>query len=336
MTKSMYHAAKEYQKRGFIITPLQSPIPDKPIKTMSKAEIGRLGKKPLMPKFNKRKRKFPRKELKKWFLKTDNNIGILTGKRNGIIILDFDDIKAKKELFKGIKIKTREDYRIKGRKHVWFRYTPKLSQSRTGEIKGYKFEVSSNRKQVVVPPSIHREGQQYVWVDDSVEVLEMPKKLIRRILRHIGAKENRKYTTTNKYDKLSSRASERAINDKIKVMSDKKKLERLNKIIYTTGCRMWLQFIWADRANVVIHIPNDKTTENIMLKIGSELKRNGAVELDMQMFCKVMLKDSYDEKYTSMKWSHINPLLTSTNESLLQFPSRLKKYVKYINIRRIK
>jgi len=328
MTKEMYRAAKEYQKRGFIIIPLESPIPDIPIEKMSKSEIGRLGKKPLMPQFTKRKKKFSKKELKMWFLHTTNNIGILCGKRNGLIIFDFDDIIARKKLFKGIDINTRRDRRIKTRDHTWFKYDKRLSRTKTGEIKGHKFEVCSNGKQVVCPPSIHREGQHYKWVDDSLEVEDMPERLIKRILKAIGGKSNKKHVIHDNFVRTSPNESERALNEKIKAMSDKKKIERLNKIIYTTGCRMWIQGIYADRA--IVHIPEDKTTEEIMLKIASELKRNGAIEEDMHTFAKIMLNKTYDRAYTSLKWSYVNPMLTATNDSLLHLPHRLQKYVQYI------
>jgi hypothetical protein len=285
MTKKMYNWAKLYQERGFIIIPLQSPKTDIPEKKLSKTERGRLGKKPLIYDFTQRKNRFSDKQLKKWFLKTTNNIGMLTGKVNDVIVIDFDEPDAIIELFKGIKIHTRHDHRKPGKAHYWFRYTKKLPRSATGYINGHKFQISSNRKQVVVPPSIHRDGQEYIWQDDDLEISVMPKKLLKRILRCIGSQKPVTYTNTPSCNKLLLKRSENVLNTKIKSMSEKQKLKRLNKIIYN-GCRKWLQHMYADRA--VIHKKKDSNTENVLLAIGSELKRNGAVEEDAQTFMKEM------------------------------------------------
>jgi len=66
-------------RKGWVIHPLAGP----------KDNGGSPGKRPLLNNWQKRK-KATEAELKLWFEKTDNNVGLVLGKESGVLVIDFD------------------------------------------------------------------------------------------------------------------------------------------------------------------------------------------------------------------------------------------------------
>ncbi len=83
--------------------------------------------------------------------------------------------------------------RVTRRGHAYFKYTDKLGPQKLRE---YGIEILTSGNQVVVPPSIHREGQQYKWILpegadlETFELPELPDAVIERfaLLKSLEAK----------------------------------------------------------------------------------------------------------------------------------------------------
>lgn len=115
--------------------------------------------------------------MKYWFEKTDNNVGLVLGKESGVLVIDFDKPDWIDVLFppeQKILEKTLRTGRVTGRGHAYFRYNDKISAQKLRE---FGIELLTSGNQVVVPPSIHREGQDYKWVlpeRADLEIFKLP------------------------------------------------------------------------------------------------------------------------------------------------------------------
>jgi hypothetical protein len=107
----------------------------------------------------------------------------------------------------------------------------------------------------------------------------------------------------------------------------KKLKERINTLVETeqnlntviSKCRSWIKCIWKEKLDV-----HDEST---MLAIASELKANSAEEQEIQMLCKILLDDNYDEKYTSKKWKYVKPTPWKISVLKSELPSHLQRCV---------
>lgn len=152
MGKEHLNKAIRLTRKGWVIHPLAGP----------KDARGSPGKRPLLNGWQKRK-KASEAELKEWFERTDNNVGLVLGRESGVIVIDLDKIDWVDVLFppeQKILERTLRAGRTAGRGHVYFKFTDKI-----GNLKFHDFgiEILGEGNQVVVPPSVHREGQKYEW-----------------------------------------------------------------------------------------------------------------------------------------------------------------------------
>lgn len=105
-------------RKGWVINPLAGP----------KDTGNSPGKRPLLNSWQKRKMATAT-ELKEWFERTDNNIGLVLGKESGIMVIDLDKLDWVDVLFppeQNILGRTLRAYRIAGRGHVYFKFTDKI------------------------------------------------------------------------------------------------------------------------------------------------------------------------------------------------------------------
>jgi hypothetical protein len=159
----------------------------------------------------------------------DHNIALITGKINGITVVDIDVPKPNKseldgmnliiDLFqkhnngKGLNVPTCTTQ--SGGLHLYFKYDPDIKTS-TG-LNGYSIDVRNDNALIIVPPSIGIKGQ-YLWMDDmslhDTDLTEIPAWLkewlllstIKKTTTKISVKENRHVYQINKeyvyiYDK---------------------------------------------------------------------------------------------------------------------------------------
>jgi len=282
MTKRIYKESRKYIKRGWVVHPLHPP--DANVTTPGKQPIIKGWQKLDLPSIN---------WLHKHFRYTNNNIGIVCGEKSKLTIIDVDSVTFLPELFFNTKIDTLRSERTKGRGHYYFKYVDGL------ESKPYKmfgFELLNDGRQVVAPPSTHKSGQKYRFIDETKELQKMPIKQISR---------------------------------NIEVLMER--YELLNNVI--KECRFWLQNIWKDHMKK--HQPNIHS-EEVLLAIGAELKANGGTEADMHMFCKIMIPPhmegtkyvGYDPKYVTAKWRYVRADRSHKMTTLFKtFPIHLQPYL---------
>lgn len=123
--------------------------------------------------------------LREWFDHTENNIGIVTGKASGIIVIDIDssdeidgrqslaEMEAKMGSFLPETVTSRTQ---SGGLHLWFRY-PNGVETIRGKVGILpKVDTRADGNQVVVYPSIGEKGS-YEWINDpwSTPMATLPK-----------------------------------------------------------------------------------------------------------------------------------------------------------------
>jgi putative DNA primase/helicase len=128
------------------------------------------------------------------------NIGIPTGEVSGLLVLDIDGPEGQKSL-----LALEEKYgalpatltsatgRIEGGEHRFFRY-PEASEIRSPKLgpEFPKIDVLGNGHYVVAPPSVHKSGKTYAWVDETAEIAELPQAWVEFLVKAQRRKETGK------------------------------------------------------------------------------------------------------------------------------------------------
>lgn len=127
----------------------------------------------------------------------NQNIGILTGKTNGILVLDIDIKYNGMKLFsKLIKehsyIKTPTVKTPSDGLHIYFKYNKKLPNSNRILVDGEKigWDIKSDGSIITSPPSIDIcLNKRYKWIKgkslNDLDIIDMPKWLEKYILNHL-------------------------------------------------------------------------------------------------------------------------------------------------------
>ncbi len=223
------------------------------------------GKRPLLHSWQKRK-KATEAELRQWFERTDNNIGLVLGKESGVLVIDFDKPDWIDVLFppeQKILERTIKAARIKGRGHAYFKFTYKIGAHKLRE---FGIEILTSGNQVVIPPSVHREGQQYRWILpegadlETFELPELPEVVIDRfiLLRSLEAKMR--------------------------------------------GCRKCFRWI-IDQSTDAMH---GRDGRRLMLATATELKAHNVTLDELRLYAKKVYCDEYDPKRTAQEWKNID------------------------------
>jgi hypothetical protein len=251
----LLNEAIKLTKKGWVIHPLAGP-----------RDPGQSpGKRPLLNSWQKRK-KATVAELKEWFEKTDNNAGLVLGIESGIIVIDLDKRDWVDVLFppeQKILESTLRSIRTTGRGHVYFKYTDKIGN---WKFHDFGIEILGERNQVVVPPSVHREGQQYKWqlpegADlETFELPELPDTVIE---------------TFNLLKKL---------NEKVK------------------SCRTCFKWV-VNQARDDMH---GKEGRRLMLATATELKSEHVTLEEFRLYAKKVYGDNYNPVRTNSEWKFID------------------------------
>jgi putative DNA primase/helicase len=107
------------------------------------------------------------------------NVGAVCGKASDIIVIDLDSMLFADEIFSG-KIETLCAERTEGRRHVYFKYNPRLPASKHHDL---TIEILSDGNNIVLPPSKHPSGDLYHWKNPDAPILDMPPGVEANFLR---------------------------------------------------------------------------------------------------------------------------------------------------------
>src|ERR1051325_1260864 len=179
--------ALAYAARGFLVRPLHTARAGHC--SCGKRECSASGKHPRLPKWPSRATT-ESQEIRAWWTRwPEANIGLLTGARSGVIVLDIDprnDGDASLASLEARYGKLPETPRVRtggGGLHVYFA-APASEVSSGHPGSGLDLQGDGGRC-VVLPPSLHRSGAEYRWVEglslDSVSLAPLPPWLLRPV-----------------------------------------------------------------------------------------------------------------------------------------------------------
>lgn len=129
-----------------------------------------IGKRPFLPKWEQTTREKSLKKIEDT-IRSANNIGILTGKPSGIVVIDIDlreqGVEKWKEYIKDKEMpQTFTVITGTGGYHYYYKYDDKVDKIGSTKVKGRGIDYLSNGKQVVFPGSINMDtGKLYVIID---------------------------------------------------------------------------------------------------------------------------------------------------------------------------
>jgi putative DNA primase/helicase len=104
------------------------------------------------------------------------NVGIVTGKISGIIVIDCDSKEACERFVKDYPEAEETLQSRTGRgKHFYFEWAAGI-RNKAGTVLGRGVDVKSDGGYVVAPPSIHKNGKRYTWLNDA-RIQLLPRKL---------------------------------------------------------------------------------------------------------------------------------------------------------------
>ena len=115
------------------------------------------------------------------------NVGIATGKASQSIVFDIDDPETQQWFIESGFVlddtPTVKTGRLGGGWQFWFAYDPQIESQDVNLGNGISFEIKSDGKQIVVPPSLHVSGSRYQWLVpfDRDKLRPIPPELLKHI-----------------------------------------------------------------------------------------------------------------------------------------------------------
>jgi bifunctional DNA primase/polymerase-like protein len=112
--------------------------------------------------------------IKRYWRRSDCNIGIRTGAASGFWVVDIDGEEGEASLraleaTHGALPPTREVITGGGGRHLWFKYVGPV-KSAAGQI-ALGIDTRADNAYIICPPSIHPNGRRYEWSVDSTDEL---------------------------------------------------------------------------------------------------------------------------------------------------------------------
>jgi len=216
--QSMLDAARKYAEQGISIIPVLPPTTDKPLDELREKEHDELGKAPAnCPSFYHGS-KDATTDLDKiqgaWGSPqgtTPRNIGIATGEKYNLVVVDVDDPEKWNELLDSHGYKVPPCPKVTTGKgfHLYFSY-PRTRGISNSVNKSMGFDIRSNGGYVVAPPSNHLSGEVYTL--ESKESLDYRPELPDWVFDLIAENKTSKPKGTAN-TKLDFNASIAAAND---------------------------------------------------------------------------------------------------------------------------
>ena len=158
---SCLEVALAYIAAGIDVTPIHPP----------NANVSSPGKHPLLPAWQDRR--LTADEFRGVFYR-DCNIGVVTGKRSGIVCLDLDKAEGRAWFYEN---EYRLGHYVRERRgelstHLYYRYPAGVDRVPSKDLLPRVQVKADNGHQVVTWPSVHKEGEQYLF-DNGLTLLDV-------------------------------------------------------------------------------------------------------------------------------------------------------------------
>lgn len=175
----MLKEAVDYIKKGWYVFPMHSVISGEC--TCGRTDCKAKGKH-CATKSWKNDASLDPNQIENWFTDSMYGIGIVTGERSGITVVDIDTGGDKQgvESWQEIIEEHGEPLTLTARSggggvHLYFKYSPHLKTSVS--VLGKDIDVRNDGAHINAPPSLHASGERYRWLNDET-LAEVPYHLV--------------------------------------------------------------------------------------------------------------------------------------------------------------
>jgi putative DNA primase/helicase len=225
MTEHLVQAALSYAKRGWRILPLHYPTVDAPYCSCAQPDCSSPGKHPRTARGVLDATTHTQQIISWWKRWPHSNIGIATGHRSNLFVLDIDDPASVPILEERLSLALPQTLRANTSRgmHLYFHYSANL-RNRAGLVPG--IDIRAEGGYVVAPPSVHPSGTLYEWAN-QVEILDAPQRLLSLILGNATPRP-----VAGKLDTYQQSALQKA-NEAIRSASPGTRNDTLNKEAYS-------------------------------------------------------------------------------------------------------
>ncbi len=189
--ETLSNSALDYRKRGLSVIPLRPK-----------------SKEALHAWKAYQKKKATEAQIKSWWKESPRaNVGIVTGKVSGIIVIDCDSDQASERFEKDYPeaAKTLQSRTGKGT-HFYFKWATGI-RNNAGTVLGGGIDVRSDGGYVIAPPSIHPNGKAYRWLNQK-SIKPLPRTL-KEVLTISTKKQSQPQTTNSSTQKQVIKEGER-------------------------------------------------------------------------------------------------------------------------------
>ncbi len=159
MNEKLY-AAFEYAQRGWHVVPL--------LPKTKRPEV----------KWTQYQHESPTEaDLHGWFATGDSNVGVITGRASGLVVVDTDSAEATGEIRRLLDGDTLRVSSSRG-EHFYFRHPTDIDIDIANQAKLLpEVDVRANGGYVVAPPSTHPDGHRYSWINAGTPIVDLPQSL---------------------------------------------------------------------------------------------------------------------------------------------------------------
>jgi len=125
-------------------------------------------------------RRVSKKDIERWWTEwPDANIGIITGSISRLVVVDIDDEEGIEHIKPFLNGETLKATTGGGGVHFYFRHPGGHVPNTVRMLPGV--DCRGDGGYVVVPPSVHKNGQVYVWGNEEANISEFPETLLSHV-----------------------------------------------------------------------------------------------------------------------------------------------------------
>lgn len=138
-------------------------------------------------------------KLEELFAVSDSNLGIATGSKSNLVVLDVDPKNGGNESYRALtkKFGALDEHTLVantggGGLHLYYNSDSKIIGSHHSTVFGHGIDIKGNGGFIVGAPSNHISGQEYYWRDGFYMPAALPIELEQELLRHTTRRRNLK------------------------------------------------------------------------------------------------------------------------------------------------
>jgi Bifunctional DNA primase/polymerase, N-terminal/Primase C terminal 1 (PriCT-1) len=208
-----------------------------------------------------------------WWRTSDFNIGLATGERSGVFVVDIDGTDAEAELTKleskhGALPRTVESKTARGR-HLFFSYPHRGIRNSAGKI-APGIDVRGDGGYVLAPPSVHPSGKIYEWsVENAGAFAAAPNWLVSAAAKPSAANGAAVAVPATEWQELIKGAAEGTRDNTITRLAGYLLCRRVDPVMALALLQSW------NATSCAPPLPDEDVARIVNSIAGKELRRRG-------------------------------------------------------------